>query len=63
MAAFATVVAAETRAKAKGPAGDNTWVYAHPGVTFTGSPCVRVVRRMPPGTNGGWVEITDDATV
>lgn len=66
MASFATVAAAELRAKAKGPApgGDNTWVYAHSGVNATGAPLVRVVRFMTSAfTQGAWVEITDDATV
>lgn len=68
MAAFASVAAADIRAKAKGPApgGDNTWLYAHGGITASGSPCVRVMR---PQTNSFaltqvvWVEITDDGTV
>lgn len=63
MAAFATMDAAEIRAKAK--IADGTWVNAHSARTFTGTICVRVQRFMSP-TNpayGAWVEITDDATV
>ncbi len=68
MAAFASMAAAEARVKAKGPAGDRTWVYAHHGRTATGVICVRVVRYMSKATlnvpsQGSWIEITDDATV
>lgn len=64
MAAFATMTAAEDRAKAK--VADGTWVNAHSGVTNFGSTiCVRVQRKMSPTNpdHGAWVEITDDATV
>jgi len=63
MAAFSTVAAADARAIAKGPAGDNTWVYAHGGVTQAGVICVRVIRFMTAAfSQGAWVEITDDGT-
>lgn len=63
MAAFATLEACETRAKAK--MADGTWVVAHAGRTFVGTLCVRVQRFMVPGNpgNGAWVELTDDAVV
>ena len=63
MAAFATFTAAETRAYAK--VKDLTWVNAHAQRTIAGTLAVRVQRRMSPSapTNGGWVDITDDATV
>ena len=62
MAAFATLAAAEARAKAK--VADGTWVNAHSQKTFSGTIAVRVQRFMSP-TNpdyGAWVDITDDAT-
>ena len=62
MAAFATMDAAETRARAQIAAG--IWVNAHTERTFDGTIAVRVQRYMSP-TNpdyGAWVEITDDAT-
>lgn len=66
MAAFATMVAAETRAYAK--RADGTWVNAHAGRTKTGVICVRVQRKMSSTSDatrsaGAWVEITDDGTV
>lgn len=63
MADFATFALAETRAKAK--VADGTWINAHAARATTGGKfCVRVQRKMVPGNagNGGWVEITDDAT-
>jgi hypothetical protein len=63
MAAFATLEAAETRAKAK--MADGTWIVAHAARTVSAALCVRVQRKMSPSSpsNGAWVEITDDATV
>jgi hypothetical protein len=69
MAAFSSFAAAEARAKAKGPAGDRTWVEAHPAKTITGAWCVRVIRYMTKAgasndpTQGSWVELLDDAAV
>lgn len=63
MAAFATMAAAETRAKAK--IADGTWINAHAGYAGSGSTiCVRVQRPLSPThpDYGAWVEITDDAT-
>lgn len=62
MAAF-TMVTAEARAIAKGPAGDRTWLYAHACRLIDGTIAVRLVRPMPPITNGDWVTVTDDAAV
>lgn len=63
MAAFATLAAAEVRAYAK--RADGTWINAHAEETSSGVFGVRVQRKMAPGNlgNGGWVSITDDATV
>ncbi len=63
MAAFATLEACETRAKAK--MADGTWVVAHAAQTFVGTLCVRVQRKMSPSAPdaGAWVELTDDAVV
>lgn len=63
MAAFATFAAAETRAYAK--RADGTWINAHAARGVTGTLLVRVQRKMSPASPGvgGWVEITDDATV
>jgi len=68
MAAFASMSAAEARVKAKGPAGDKTWVNAHTCRLKDGTIAVRVQRYMSPASavtraHGAWVEITDDATV
>jgi hypothetical protein len=68
MAAFASISAAEVRLRAKGPAGDRTWVNGHVGRTVTGVICVRVQRYMSSASDatrsaGAWVEITDDAVV
>lgn len=62
MAAFATMADAEVRAVAK--VADGTWVNAHSQRGFTGTIGVRVQRKMSAASpdNGGWVEITDDAT-
>ncbi len=63
MGAFATMGAAETRAKAGIASG--IWINAHAGYTNMGSViCVRVQRFMSPAnpSYGEWVEITDDAT-
>lgn len=61
MAAFASMDAAETRAKAK--MADNTWIVAHAARTTGGTICVRAIRPMTSAlTQGAWVEITDDAT-
>lgn len=60
MAAFANFAACETRAKAK--VADGTWINAHAAITLGGTLAVRVQRKMPPLTNGAWVEITDDGT-
>ena len=64
MAAFATLDAAETRARAKqSGTGDGTWVQAHAGRTAGGTLCVRVIRKMSVSiAHGAWVEITDDGT-
>jgi hypothetical protein len=62
MAAFGTMAAADARAVAK--VADGTWINAHSQRGVTGTIGVRVQRKMSaaaPG-NGGWVEITDDAT-
>ena len=64
MAAFASLDACEARIKAKTSGfGDGTWIEGHAERTITGTLAVRVLRKMPPITNGGWVDITDDATV
>lgn len=62
MAAFASFAAAETRAYAK--VADNTWANAHAARQNDGTLAVRVQRVMSAASpdNGGWVEITDDAT-
>jgi hypothetical protein len=63
MAAFATMEAAEIRARAK--MEDGTWFQAHAARNFSGAIIVRFQRKMSP-TNpayGEWVETTDDATV
>jgi hypothetical protein len=62
MAAFATMTAAEDRARAL--VADGTWINAHVARTVTGTICVRVQRKMSPThpDYGGWTEITDDAT-
>lgn len=62
MAAFATMAAAETRARTK--VADGTWINAHSCRTVTGAIAVRVQRKMSPSAPdaGAWVEITDDAT-
>jgi hypothetical protein len=64
MADFATLADAEARAKAK--VADGTWLNAFAARATTGGKfCVRVQRKMSPAnpSNGGWVEITDDAAV
>jgi hypothetical protein len=62
MAAFASFAAAEVRAYAK--RADGTWINAHAEESSSGVFAVRVQRKMAAGnTNGGWVTITDDATV
>jgi uncharacterized protein with FMN-binding domain len=66
MAAFATMAAAEARAKAK--VKDGTWINAHSARKMNGQICVRVQRKMSPATaqtrqEGAWVELTDDAAV
>lgn len=61
MAAFASFSACEIRAYAK--VLDKTWINAHAERTINGTLAVRVQRRMPPNTNGGWIDITDDGTV
>lgn len=64
MAAFATMAAAEARARAK--VADKTWIMAHSARNMTGAIIVRFQRKMSPGAgnaNGAWVETTDDATV
>ncbi len=63
MAAFASLDAADRRASAK--MADNTWLEAFSCRLSSGSIAVRVLRPMSPGAglaNGGWVDITDDAT-
>jgi hypothetical protein len=65
MAAF-TVASAEARVKAKGPAGDRTWVNAFSGyANMTATPCVTVQRYLAPGAvaGGAWVELMDDGAV
>ena len=67
MADFATLAAAEARAKAK--VADKTWVAAHACRATTGGKfAVRVQRKMAPTSpttrqHGAWVELTDDAAV
>lgn len=63
MAAFASLASAEIRAYAK--RADGTWINAHAEESSSGVFAVRVQRKMVPGNlgNGGWVTITDDATV
>lgn len=62
MAALATFGACETRAVAK--VADGTWLNAHACRQNDGTLAVRVQRKMTSAlTEGGWVEITDDATV
>jgi len=67
MADFADLAAAETRAKAK--VADGTWIEAFACRATTGGKyAVRVQRKMSAASAGaqqagGWVEITDDATV
>ncbi len=68
MAAFASISAAEVRLRAKGPAGDRTWVNGHVARTVLGVICIRVQRYMSSVSDatrsaGAWVEITDDAVV
>jgi len=61
MAAFASMEAAETRAKAK--TADGTWVTAHSARNATGTIAVRVLRKidMTAATGyGTWAELTDD---
>jgi hypothetical protein len=62
LASFATMAAAEVRAKAK--VADGTWVNAHAARNQSGTICVRVQRYMSPThpDYGSWVEIVDDAT-
>lgn len=65
MAAFATLIAAETRAKAQIVAG--TWINAYAARNVDGTLCVQVQRPMSSASDaarayGGWTEITDDST-
>ena len=61
MANFASVAAAEARARTL--VGDGTWPNAHSEQTFLGAPAVRFQRFMSPTDPGAgaWVETTDDA--
>jgi hypothetical protein len=63
MAAFATMAAAEIRAYTKRE--DKTWVNAHAERMIDGTIAVRVQRFMSAASpaNGGWISISDDATV
>lgn len=62
MAAFSSFAAAEIRAVAK--VLDKTWINAHAQEVSSGVWGVRVQRKMAAGNGeGGWVSITDDATV
>ena len=66
MANFASFAAAEVRAYAK--VLDKTWIEAFAcKQVASGLFAVRVIRKMAAPmtdpTTGGWVEITDDATV
>lgn len=71
MAKFASLAAAETRLKAK--IADGTWINGYCAIATlesAGTPlfCVRVQRKMSNASAGsaqagGYVEITDDATV
>lgn len=62
MAAFASHVLAEARAKVK--TADNTWVAAHAARNFSGTLIVRVYRYTSPGNfTTGWAELTDDGAV
>ena len=64
MAAFANFEECEARAVAKSSGfGDGTWIQAHAARNFSGTLCVRVLRKMPPLTGGNWVELTDDSQV
>ena len=63
MATFATDVAAEERARAKGPAGDNTWLGAFSCKDDTGQPAVRVYRTIGATGGPGWATLTDDGDV
>jgi len=63
MALFATDLAAEQRARAKGPAGDNTWVYAFSGKDTVGQPIVTAYRPISLSGGPGWFSTSDDATV
>lgn len=56
MAAFATVAAADLRAREK--TADNTWLEAHGNVSMDAVPQLWVLR-----TTGVWAIITDDAAV
>lgn len=66
MAAFASLSAAELRAKQKGPSGDNTWVNAHAARSVTGAFIVRFQRFLTKAaqssdqTRGSWIETNDD---
>lgn len=61
MANFSSFAAAEIRAYAK--VLDKTWINAHAARQKDGTLCVRVQRKMTSAlTEGGWVEITDNAT-
>lgn len=66
MAAFATLAAAESRARTK--VADGTWVNAHSCQQKDGTIAVRVQRYMSSADAdhqqyGEWVELTDDAAV
>ena len=65
MAAFATMLAAEQRAKAK--MADGTWIEAFSQKTINGTIAVRVLRKAAPlsqgPASGAWADITDDAVV
>ena len=66
MAAFASMVAAETRAYAK--RADGTWVNAFACRQKDGTIAVRLQRKMSSTSDatrsaGAWVDVTDDAAV
>ncbi len=63
MALFQTMQAAEARALAKGPSGDNTWIEAHACRDDRGRPAVRVYRKISAVGGPGWAILTDDSQV
>lgn len=60
MATFASVLAAEQRAREK--VADGTWTNAFAGRAANGTPAVTAQRKVTATGGGEWAEITDDAT-